>query len=133
MDQAKQSGRRRFLAQGGAVALACAGLHAVLPPVGSAGAAHQGDDQEAQNLANFDRLNYEAWNRPNWDLFRQLHTDDVVVEVAGQRTEGIEAHVAWAQGFVAAFRTLRWSTTPSSSPRATGLPSSASSPVAARW
>ncbi len=103
MDQAKQSGRRRFLAQGGAVALACAGLHAVLAPVGSAGAAHRGDDQEAQNLANFDRLDYEAWNGPDWDLFRQLHTDDVVVEVAGQRTEGIEAHVAWAQGFVAAF------------------------------
>jgi hypothetical protein len=77
MDQTKQSGRRRFLAQGGAVALACAGLPAVLAPAGSARAAHHDDDQATQNLASFDQLDYEAWNGPDWDLFRQLHTDDV--------------------------------------------------------
>ena len=101
MDQTTQSGRRRFLAQGGAVALACAGLHAVLAPAGSAGAAHQGDDQAAQNLANFDRLDYEAWNGPDWDLFRQLHTDDVHVSGGGATTDGIDVHLAWGQAFTA--------------------------------
>ena len=56
--------------------------------------------QEEENLANFDRVDFEGWNGPDWDLFRQLHTDDVVVEWAGQRTEGIEAHAEMAKAAV---------------------------------
>ncbi len=58
--------------------------------------------QEEQNLANFDRVDFEAWNGPDWALFRQLHTPDVIVDWAGTRTEGIEAHEAMARQFVAA-------------------------------
>jgi ketosteroid isomerase-like protein len=49
--------------------------------------------QEEQNIERFDRVDFEAWNGPDWDLFRQLHTDDVFVDVFGQQTEGIDAHV----------------------------------------
>ena len=101
MDQTHHSGRRHFLARGGAAAVACVGLHALLAPAASATGADYAT--EAQNLANFDQLDFEGWNGPDWDLFRRLHTDDVIVEIAGQRTEGIEAHLAWAQGFIAAF------------------------------
>src|SRR4051794_26371972 len=48
---------------------------------------------EEQNLEAFDRVDFEAWNGPDWDVFRQLHTNDVIVEMTGMRTEGIEAHV----------------------------------------
>jgi hypothetical protein len=53
--------------------------------------------QQEQNLANFDRLDFEGWNGPDWDLFRHLHSDDVIVEWAGQRTQGIDAHLAMAK------------------------------------
>src|SRR3712207_4408082 len=49
--------------------------------------------QEEQNIERFDRVDFEGWNGPDWDLFRQLHTDDVFVEMMGQQTEGIDAHV----------------------------------------
>ena len=47
----------------------------------------------------FERVDFEAWNGPNWDLFRQLHTDDVIVKMFGVHTEGIEAHVAACQAY----------------------------------
>jgi hypothetical protein len=41
-----------------------------------------------------DRLDFTAWNTPDWNLFRQLHTADVPVEVSGQEgTDGIDAHI----------------------------------------
>jgi SnoaL-like protein len=47
-----------------------------------------------QNLKSMDHLDFTAWNTPDWDLFRQLHTADVHVEVSGQEvTHGINAHV----------------------------------------
>lgn len=49
--------------------------------------------EEERNIELFDRVDFEAWNGPDWDLFRQLHTDDVFVEMMGQQTEGIDAHV----------------------------------------
>ena len=58
--------------------------------------------QEERNIAAFDRVDFEAWNGPDWELFRQLHTPDVIVDWAGTRTEGIEAHEAMARQFVAA-------------------------------
>jgi SnoaL-like protein len=58
--------------------------------------------QEEQNLEAFDRVDFEAWNGPDWDLFRQLHTPDVIVDWAGTRTEGIDAHEEMARQFVAA-------------------------------
>jgi len=47
-----------------------------------------------QNLKGMDHLDFTAWNTPDWDLFRQLHTEDVHVQVSGQEvTHGIDAHV----------------------------------------
>ena len=53
--------------------------------------------QEERNLENFDRLDFEGWNGPDWDTFRELHTDDVIVEFQGGRTEGLDSHVAMFQ------------------------------------
>jgi hypothetical protein len=58
------------------------------------------EDLVAQHLALFDRLDFESWNGRDWELFRQLHSDDVHVEGFGATTDGIEAHLAWAQAFV---------------------------------
>ncbi|MDQ5853751.1 MAG: ester cyclase [Chloroflexota bacterium] len=59
--------------------------------------------QEEQNLEAFDRVDFEAWNGPDWDLFRQLHTPDVIVDWAGTRTEGIDAHEEMARQSLAAY------------------------------
>ena len=46
------------------------------------------------NLSSMGHLDFKAWNTPDWDLFRRLHTADVHVEVSGQEdTDGIDAHV----------------------------------------
>jgi hypothetical protein len=59
------------------------------------------DSERAEhNLALFERLDFEAWNKRDWDLFRQLHGKDVVVGGFGQETENIDDHVAWAQAFL---------------------------------
>ena len=57
-------------------------------------------EQAEQNLALFDQLDFEAWNNRDWDLFRQLHAENVIVDGFGQRTEGVEDHLAWAQAFI---------------------------------
>ncbi|MDQ5853547.1 MAG: nuclear transport factor 2 family protein [Chloroflexota bacterium] len=59
--------------------------------------------QEEQNIVAFDKVDFEAWNGPDWDLFRQLHTPDVIVDWAGTRTEGIDAHEKMAREFVTAY------------------------------
>lgn len=55
---------------------------------------------EDQHIELFGKLDFEAWNGPDWDLFRDLHTNDVVVEMMGQRTEGLDAHVDMCQQIV---------------------------------
>ena len=105
MNQTTRTGRRHLLAQGGAAALASVVLSGALgrtvgaqdaTPVTAADSA-----AAEQNLALFDRLDFEAWNDRNWDLFSQIHGDDVLVEGFGQATEGIDNHLAWAQAFTA--------------------------------
>ena len=105
MDRTTRTDRRRLLAQGGAAALAgvalsgwlgrTAGAQEATPITAAEGATAE------QNLALFDRLDFEAWNNRDWDLFRQLHADDVHVEGFGTTTDGIDAHLAWAQAVVA--------------------------------
>jgi hypothetical protein len=56
--------------------------------------------QEDKNIAEFDRLDFVGWNGPDWDVFRELHTEDVKVDMAGQHTEGIEAHVAMCKQII---------------------------------
>ena len=109
MDTATCTNRRRLATQGGATlaglalsgALArMAGAQEATPDAATPVTAADSATAE-ENLALFDRLDLEAWNNRDWDLFRQLHAEDVHVEGFGQATDGIEAHLAWAQAFVA--------------------------------
>ena len=55
--------------------------------------------QDAKPIDLFERVDFEAWNGPDWDLFRKLHTDDVIVDMFGDHTEGIDAHVNACQAY----------------------------------
>lgn len=57
-------------------------------------------EQAERNLDLFEKLDFEAWNKRDWDLFRQLHGKDVIVGGFGQETENVDDHVAWAQDFL---------------------------------
>ena len=56
--------------------------------------------QEDRHIELMDKLDFEAWNGPDWQLFRHLHTDDVTAELMGQRTEGLQAHLDMCQQLV---------------------------------
>lgn len=108
-------GRRDFLAQGGAAALASIALHGALSrtamaqdnlpasgtPVSATPMADcPGQEQVTRNLELMDQLDFEGWNGRNWDLFSKLHASEVIVAGFGQATEGNAEHVAWAQAFI---------------------------------
>src|SRR5579864_1977617 len=44
-------------------------------------------EQARENLARFEKLDFGAWNKRDWDLFRKLHADKVKVGGFGQQTE----------------------------------------------
>jgi len=50
----------------------------------------------------FRDLDFEGFNKQDWDFFSSLHTDDVIVEINGDRTEGIHPHVEGARQLFAA-------------------------------
>jgi hypothetical protein len=53
--------------------------------------------EEKANLERFDKLDFEAWNKRNWTLFREIHSPDVlVVDFSGNATRGGDQHVQWA-------------------------------------
>lgn len=116
MDQQARTGRRTF-AQAGGAALALAGLQAALGRAATAqdatpeatgsitaspSADCPGQEQVAQNLETFDRLDFEAWNEQNWELFAEIHGENVHVEGFGTSSDGNDVHVQWAQEFTAA-------------------------------
>jgi hypothetical protein len=112
------SDRRRFLATTGTAVAAGLALQGALSrighaqeaaPVGTPGAAPisatpaadcPGQEQVSHNLELMDKLDFEAWNGRDWDLFSQLHAEDVIVVGFGQETETNADHVAWAQAFI---------------------------------
>lgn len=119
MDQTPRTGRRQLVAQGGAAAFAAIALQGALTRMVGAqdatpasatptsitampGADCAGQEQVEQNLAAFDRLDFEAWNKQDWELFSQIHGDDVHVSGFGTTTDGNDVHVAWSQEFTAA-------------------------------
>jgi len=56
--------------------------------------ANDDDDTAAARLEKFDELDFEAFSKQNWDLFRDTHTDDVVVVWPdGHETKGLEKHI----------------------------------------
>jgi len=87
MDQSNSGGQRQSTAKDSA-ALASQTPITAMPGPGSADRS-----QVEKNLATFDRLDFEGWNGPNWDLFRQFHADQVHVEGFGTTTDGIDPHV----------------------------------------
>lgn len=60
-------------------------------------------ERAKQNLERFEKLDFEAWNKRDWDLFRELHAGKVKVGGFGQETENVEDHIAWAQAFLKQF------------------------------
>ena len=54
------------------------------------------DETTERRLEIFHQLDFEGFNKQDWELFSHIHTDDVVVEIQGDRTEGIEPHVEGA-------------------------------------
>ena len=113
MDLTTRTDRRHVLANGGTAAIAGIALSGMLArvanaqegtPVADGTPVTAADSRTAEeNLALFDRLDFEAWNNRDWDLFRQLHADHVHVEGFAQATDGIDDHLAWAQAFIAQF------------------------------
>jgi hypothetical protein len=66
--------------------------------------ASKSDNVQAQNLATFDKLDFESWNKKDMPLFKEIHAEDVLVHYPdGTTTKGIKAHVDWANGFFASF------------------------------
>jgi hypothetical protein len=53
------------------------------------------DDEVARNLQGMDELDFNGWNRADWQgVFAHQHTDDVLVEVNGQPpTRGLQEHI----------------------------------------
>jgi hypothetical protein len=47
-----------------------------------------------ERLKIFRSLDFDGFNKQDWEHFSSIHTDDVIVEIQGERTEGIEPHVA---------------------------------------
>jgi hypothetical protein len=59
--------------------------------------------EEKANLERFDKLDFEAWNKRNWTLFREIHSPDVlVVDFSGNTTRGGDQHVQWAMAAISA-------------------------------
>jgi hypothetical protein len=50
-----------------------------------------------KRLELFHDLDFEGFNKQNWDLFGSLHTEDVVVELGGERTKGLDPHIVMVQ------------------------------------
>ena len=55
-------------------------------------------DPSVTNAVGFHVLDFVAWNNRDMDVFRRYHTADVKVDMAGQHTEGIDAHVNAIEG-----------------------------------
>ena len=55
-----------------------------------------------KRLDLFHDLDFEGFNKQDWELFGNLHTDDVIVETMGERTDGIDPHIEVGKGVFAA-------------------------------
>jgi hypothetical protein len=53
--------------------------------------------EEQANLERFDELDFEGWNNQNWTLFEELHSPDVLVDINGNTTGGIEEHLQFGK------------------------------------
>jgi hypothetical protein len=60
------------------------------------------DDTVTRNLKSMDELDFKGWDKADWHgLFAHYHTDDVLVDVHGQRrTHGVEEHIGAMKALV---------------------------------
>ncbi|MCG2620760.1 hypothetical protein LVY72_02405 [Arthrobacter sp. I2-34] len=60
------------------------------------------DGQTGRNLQGMDELDFEGWNKADWDgVFAHHHTDDVLVDWKGQvSTRGVGEHIEAMKAFV---------------------------------
>ena len=60
------------------------------------------DDEVVRNLTGMDELDFNGWNKADWNgVFAQHHTDDVVVYGKGQPpTHGIQEHIDAAKALL---------------------------------
>jgi hypothetical protein len=60
------------------------------------------DQKVDRNLKGMDDLDFDGWNKADWDgVFAHHHTDDVLVDWKGQEpTRGIAEHIAACKAFV---------------------------------
>ena len=59
------------------------------------------DDEVTRNLQGMDELDFEGWNRADWQgVFAHYHTDDVLVDIHGQsQTHGLQEHIDAMKAF----------------------------------
>lgn len=62
--------------------------------------ARRRDSVVRRNIALLAKLDFKAWNKQDWDLFRQLHADDVRVIMGSMVTRTVDAHVEALQGML---------------------------------
>ena len=55
-----------------------------------------------RNVALFGKLDFKAWNNRDWNLFRELHTEDVRVVLGSMVTDSLDSHVETMQAMLAA-------------------------------
>jgi hypothetical protein len=53
-----------------------------------------------ENVALAEKLDFEALNKRDWDLFRSLHTEDVKVTMGSMVDRGVDAHLQTMQGLL---------------------------------
>ena len=60
------------------------------------------DQKVDRNLKGMDDLDFDGWNKADWDgVFAHHHTDDVLVDWKGlEPTRGIAEHIAACKAFV---------------------------------
>jgi hypothetical protein len=60
------------------------------------------DDQAQANLKGMDDLDFDGWNKADWDgVFTDHHTEDVLVDWKGQEpTRGVQAHIDAMKAYV---------------------------------
>lgn len=58
--------------------------------------------RELRHLELVDRLDYEGWNAQNWDVFAEVHSEDVTSRGFGQATTGSAPHVDYVRSIRAA-------------------------------
>ena len=62
------------------------------------------DGSVQQNLATFDHLDFDSWNKKDYDIFAEIHAENVrVIYPDGTQTRGYAEHEKWEKDFFTSF------------------------------